>query len=311
MAVAPADEQRILALLPNYDIIWFFKLRVANFFSQWHWPLSVVDIDDVPSTYERAEQANSRGLKAFKAAVRAWVWQRRERLLGERFNAVCVCSEADRKQLPVAVPVHVIPNGYAKPSKPPVRNLSTPPRIGFIGLFDHLPNSDGVQWFTREVWPRIQVQLPGCRLRLVGKGSDGPLSPTGAGIERLGWLADADSEIATWSAMIVPIRLGAGTRVKIADALSRQCPVISTRLGAYGYDLKSGRELMLADDPHGFAQACVELIRQPEQANAMATRAYEAFLKNWTWEAITPRIHAAVQDCLRISKARGTETPQH
>ena len=105
--------------------------------------------------------------------------------------------------------------------------------------------------------------------------------------------------------MVIPIRLGAGTRVKIADAFSRKCPVVSTRLGAYGYEVEDGRELRMVDDNDAgaFASACVALIRDREGAEAMAERAYEAFLEKWTWDAIAPRVWAAAEDCLRRGKA--------
>jgi glycosyltransferase involved in cell wall biosynthesis len=120
----------------------------------------------------------------------------------------------------------------------------------------------------------------------------------------MGYVSDAGSEMATWSAMIVPVRQGAGTRVKIADAFSRKCPVVSTKLGAYGYDVQSGRELLLADKPNDFAQACVSLIRERTAASAMADRAYAAFLQNWTWDAIAPRVWAAAEDALALSARR-------
>jgi len=94
--------------------------------------------------------------------------------------------------------------------------------------------------------------------------------------------------------------VGAGTRVKVADGFSRKCPIVSTHLGAFGYDVRSGRELLLADKPDDFATACVSLIRDPTGASAMADRAYAAFLQNWTWDAIAPRVWAAAEDALRL-----------
>jgi glycosyltransferase involved in cell wall biosynthesis len=125
------------------------------------------------------------------------------------------------------------------------------------------------------------------------------LRPNAPDIEALGYLTDPADEIATWSAMIVPILHGAGTRVKIADAFSRKCPVVSTHLGAYGYDVRNGRELLVADDPRQFASACVALIRDRAAAEAISERAYNAFLKKWTWDAIAPRVWAAAEDALR------------
>jgi glycosyltransferase involved in cell wall biosynthesis len=163
------------------------------------------------------------------------------------------------------------------------------------------PNIEGISWFANKCWPQIKRQVPDARLRLVGRYSDGPLKPSGADIDGLGWVADSASEIATWSAMVVPIHRGAGTRLKIAQSLSLKCPVVSTPLGAYGYEIRDRYEAYLAESAEDFAKACVQAIREPAEAAKLAERAWQKFLQYWTWEAIRPRVWAAVDDCLQRS----------
>jgi polysaccharide biosynthesis protein PslH len=298
LAADARAQARLASLLPEFDLIWFFKLRTANMFAQWHWPRSIVDIDDVPSAYELSVAKTARGGERLKARFQSLVLRRREKLLAERFNVITVCSNSDRHYLGLKAPVHVIPNGFDAPPSEPHRRPTTPPRIGFIGLFDHVPNREGIAWFARECWPAIKRAVPDARLRLAGKGSEGDLNFAGPDIDRLGWMADPAAEMATWTMMIVPIRLGAGTRVKIAEAFSRNCPVVSTSLGAYGYDVADGRELCMADGAKDFSDACVNLIRDPDAAKALAANARKLFLNELTWDSIAPRVHAAAEDCL-------------
>ena len=114
-------------------------------------------------------------------------------------------------------------------------------------------------------WPAIRKAVPGIRFSLIGKDTDGPLKPLDRDVDVLGWVEDPAGEIATWSATVIPIRFGGGTRIKIADAFSRKCPVVSTRFGAFGYDVHHGNELLLADDndPKAFASSCISLIQNP------------------------------------------------
>ena len=297
-----ADRARLLNRVPDFDLVWLSNSRTPNILNRWHWPHSVLDVDNVPSAFQRAFWQNGAGLKEkLGAGIRMRLLKRRERSWKERFSVLSVCSEPDRQYLGNGEQVHVIPNGFERPTEVPVRHPVDPPRIGFIGIYNYLPNPEGMKWFVHEVWPRVKQQIPRARLRIVGRETDGPLRPQAPDADALGFVADPAEEIATWSAMIVPIRLGAGTRVKIAEAFSRKCPVVSTRLGAYGYEVQNGQELLLADDPAAFADACVSLARDPQAANAMAERAFAAFLRNWTWDAITPRIHATAEDCLRRS----------
>lgn len=300
--VSEAFESQLLHDPAGYDLVWHFKLRTPNLFARQTWPRSVVDIDDVPSTFERAAADDSSGFRRLISLSRMWSWQRRERLLDKRFSALAVCSEGDRQYLRgigVHASMHVIPNGSERPASEPVRNAIAPPRVGFIGLFDYAPNSEGIEWFAKQCWPRIKQHIPAARLRLMGKGSDGPLKPSGPDIDALGWVEDAAAEMATWSVMIVPIHRGAGTRLKIAQGFGAKCPMVSTSLGAYGYEVKNGRELFLADAVVPFAEACVRVIRHPAESARMADRAWRQFLDKWTWDAIRPRIHAAAEDVLR------------
>jgi glycosyltransferase involved in cell wall biosynthesis len=240
------------------------------------------------------------------ARLDAFRWKRQERLLGERFDVLTVCSEADRRSLSVTAPVHVIPSGFERSLRSVQRNPAMPTRFGFIGLFDYAPNAEGVRWFIKECWPMVKSKLPEARLRLVGRGSENGYAASGPDVDGLGWVEDSDSEIASWTAMIVPLHVGGGTRVKIAEGFSRKCPIASTSLGAFGYEVNDGRDLLLANDPLDFANACVRLAAEPAAATQLAERAYSLYLERWTWDAIAPRIWNAAEDCLRLKKDRGT-----
>jgi polysaccharide biosynthesis protein PslH len=298
---------RLYEGLAHFDLIWLNGLRLANIFGLWRWPRSMLDIDDLPSTYQLTEWRNgTRLMNRFKAGARAIALKRRETLLQERFTVLGVCSEADRQYLGGGSRIHVIPNGFEQPKVEPHPQPTKPPRLGFVGLFEYPPNLEGVRWFMKKCWPRIKRDVPDARLRLVGKYSDGPLKPADPDVDGLGFLTDPSEEIATWSAMIAPIRLGSGTRVKVAEAFSRKCPLVSTRFGALGYDVADGENVLLADTPEAFARACIHVMREPSEATAMAERAWRRFLDNWTWGAIAPRVWAAAEHGLRLSASNPT-----
>ena len=306
--VGPEAVDLIRRLSNNFDVIWFFKPRSADVFPNVSWPRSVLDIDDLESRYEQSNLRAGGGLvRRLLSARRQFAWKRRERLFADRFTVLTVCSEGDRKyliDLGLNVPIHVVPNGFERPNGEPVRSVTLPPKIGFIGPFGYFPNRDGVQWFVKNCWPQVKARIPDARLRLVGPETDGPLKPVGADIDGLGWVADPAEEIKTWSLMVVPIRVGGGTRVKIASAFSQKCPVVSTTLGAYGYQVQNGRELYLADAAEAFAGACVTIIRDPQKAAEMAELAWNQYLEKWTWDAIYPSVWAAVEECMRRGARR-------
>jgi polysaccharide biosynthesis protein PslH len=305
VSVSQEDEHRVLDLARQYDLVWFCKLRTANYFRSARWQRAVVDVDDLPSAVASSAGRNNRlWSMRLLARARTWMLMRHEQRLLDRFASIVVCSETDKQRFGAtnAARVQVIPNGFEVNAGQALRAPTKPPRIGFIGLFDYAPNLDGVRWFVDECLEQVRRQVPGVRVRLVGKHTDGPLKPDHSAVDGLGWVDDPSEEIATWSAMIVPVRMGGGTRIKIAEAFSRRCPVVSTSYGAYGYEVRDGMELRLADTPAEFAAACVWTLLNGPASVAMADRAHEAFLERWTWGKAATRAREVATELL----SRGT-----
>jgi len=101
--------------------------------------------------------------------------------------------------------------------------------------------------------------------------------------------------------MIVPVKVGSGTRVKMAEGFSRKCPVVATPLGAFGYEVESGREVLLGDSAEDFASACILLLGNPGFRKSLSEAAYKRFLERWTWESFGGTVGAVVQECLKRS----------
>jgi polysaccharide biosynthesis protein PslH len=306
--VSEHDRTALLELIQQHDVVWVHTVRTANWFRIDRWPHSVLDVDDLPSrSYESLALSGNSSLRRMLDYRMSWIWQRRERILPERFDVLTVCSEDDRRYLcsPDRM-IHVIPNGaHPLPARP--RALSDPPRIGLIGNCTFAPNENGAKWFIRVVWPMIRHEIPRVQLRLVGSGSEGHLTKLGPDITGLGWLEDPGDEIASWSAMIVPIKVGAGTRVKVAEGFARRCPIVSTTIGAFGYDVENEREVLLADRADDFASACIRLLRNPELGEALSERAHKRFLERWTWDSFESTVGKVIQECL----ARSNRAQQH
>lgn len=296
--VSKPDRAALQDLISQHDVVWVHTIRTANWFRIYRWPHSVLDVDDLPSRgYESSAQLGGNPVRRLLDLRMAWIWRRRERICRERFDALTVCSEDDRRYLGRQSQTYVIPNcSHPIPTRP--RALSERPRIGLIGNCAFMPNAEGIKWFARDVWPTIKREFPRAELRLVGRESEGYLTKLGPDITGLGWLEDPAEEIATWSAMIAPIRIGSGTRAKVAEGFARKCPVVATTIGAFGYDVENGREILLADHAKEFASACIFLLRNPELGNEISERAHKRFLERWTWETFESTVGKVVLDCL-------------
>ncbi len=305
-AARPADCERLRQWIAEHDLVWVHNLQLANRYGRWHWPHSVLDIDDIPSTQYQTELDHATGwLARLRARRQVGLWRRREKRLLERFDAVCVCSDPDRRQLGDSDRIFCLPNAFNPPESPVRPRPVVPPRIGFVGNFRHAPNQQGMRWFSEKVWPLIMERRPATRLRVIGLDGDQQHFPADQNIDVLGWLADVHGEMATWSLTVVPIFTGGGTRVKIAEAFGRRCPVVATPVGAYGYEVVSGQDLLVADTPEQFAAHCLQILEQPALGEKLAENAWRKFNEKWTWEAQAGTVARLVAKVLSGAGAGG------
>ena len=295
LRIESKGQEELMAALPEYDLLWFHSMRMGNILGLRELPNSVLDIDDIPSQYHQSALSNAKSIRE-KIGLKRKIsqWKRREAALLKRFSTVIVCSEKDHSTMGGSEEIKVIPNGFTleeteKNSKPTTEEM----RIGFIGTHAYEPNNQGVDWFLDSVWPLLRKQFPDLRLRLAGAQSEKRNSPED-GVDGLGFVDDPATEIASWNLMIVPIHIGGGTRIKIAESFARMCPVVSTQLGAFGYNVKSGEELMLADSAQDFADACDQVISNPELAKRLTEKAHSLYQKGLSWEAQRPQLQAAI-----------------
>lgn len=301
-----AEEAATLQdLVREHDIVWIHTIRLANAFRFSRLANSVLDLDDVQSCYWRQVARTTASWKQALIARRlVWQWQRRERQALTRFSTLAVCSREDRAYLGDDPRIHVVPNGFDLPAAGGNRRPDPhPPRLGIIGSFAFLPNVDGLRWFLGDVWHHVKQSVPNAELRLIGAESERLAAAAGdASVTGLGYVEDPTREIETWSAFIVPLRLGAGTRVKIAESFARGCATISTSLGAFGYPVRDGEEILIADTALDFADACRSLLVDPERRERLGRAGRNFFLANLSWDAIEPAVRATVDSCL----TRGT-----
>jgi glycosyltransferase involved in cell wall biosynthesis len=134
--------------------------------------------------------------------------------------------------------------------------------VVFTGSLGYPPNADGVMYFLDEVWPCVRQAAPDAVCVIVGRDPFPSLLARHGknGVMVTGPVEDVRPYLARAGAVVVPLRAGGGTRLKILEAMAAGAAIVSTRLGAEGLDVESGRELLIADEPAAFARATIQLL---------------------------------------------------
>jgi glycosyltransferase involved in cell wall biosynthesis len=253
-------------------------------------PSLVVDSHNID--YDLARQYAGAGAspgRRFYAAVN-WRKLRREELGTYRdADGVYVCSAADERRLLEQVPgvrTAIIPNAadleyyQPRPTDPPSDSRT----VVFFGLLSYAPNVDGVIHFVQDIWPRIAQANKEARCKIIGgRPPASLLALAGPRVELTGFVSDLRPHLAAAAAVVVPLRLGGGTRLKIVEAMAMGKPIVSTALGAEGIEALPGRDLLVEDQPTAFAEAVNRLLADPDLARCIGASARRLAVERYGW----------------------------
>ncbi|MEO8083026.1 MAG: glycosyltransferase [Ardenticatenales bacterium] len=165
----------------------------------------------------------------------------------------------------------------------------------FTGKMDFRPNVDAVTWFVREVWGLVRAARPAARFRIVGRDPSARVLALGdeaAGIEVTGAVLDTRPHIAAAGVIVVPLRVGGGTRLKVLEAMAMGKAVAATTLAVEGLDLVDGREVILADTPAALAEAIARLAGDRAARTALGKAARARVVADYRWATLVPGIEA-------------------
>lgn len=203
-----------------------------------------------------------------------------------RFSEVLAASYKDAATVLEIAPnarVRVYPNAIPRQPAP---ELVEEDAVVFSGNMEYHPNSSGVRFFRKEVWPHLRERWPGLAWRLLGKNPSAVRQFTSGDdrIEVIGAVKDAVKELARAKVAVVPLLAGSGTRFKILEAWAARVPVVSTTIGAEGLPVHDGEDILLADTAAEFAEAVSRLLESPELRRKLARAGRLLLEKEFVWE---------------------------
>jgi len=165
-----------------------------------------------------------------------------------------------------------------------------PRQIVFTGSMDWMPNEDAVLYFTREIYPRIKAVVPGAGFTVAGRRPSSRLKvlqKADPSIRITGTVEDIRPYMASASVMVVPLRIGGGTRIKIFEGMAMGVPVVSTSIGAEGLPVTHGGNILLADDPGDFARSTVSVLKNESLAGKISSDALRLVRARHSWKAVS------------------------
>ena len=295
MAAALVSELRD----QHYDLVHADTSRMAV-----HTPLlrgyrKIIAATDSSTLAHQNQTALAMGLRA-KARSRylQWLVTRYEHANYREYDAGVVVAERDAgvlRRLCPRLAVHVIPNGV----NPDFLSFQAAPavdaaRLVFTGTLDYEPNVDAVFWFTEQILPLIRRDIPAVQFHVIGRNPTSrilDLANQNPAVTVTGFVPDLRPALAEAAVYVCPLRLGAGLKNKVLEAMAMGLGIVTTTEGASGNAGRDGQHFLVADDPASFAAAVVTLLRDPHRREQLGAAARQLVSETYSWNRAGAAFH--------------------
>jgi polysaccharide biosynthesis protein PslH len=295
-----AMAERVRALSPSADAI------IA---SQWQTMRYLELAPTIPAIFEEAEligfqnavtQASSPAQRFRAQLTLSKVKGALERLI-ERGAAITVASPDEKRTIEAFAPsgarLAVVPNGVDTELNQPGSEAPAPNTLIYPGAVTYDANLDAVRYFICDVLPLVRQQIPDANFTVTGGTGSVDVSELAAqpGVTFVGYLPEVAPAIRSSWAVVVPLRTGGGTRLKILEAMALGTPVIATRKGAEGLNVTHGENILLADQPADIAQAVVTLLGDPALRARLAQNGRVLVEREYDWRIAARRLNELIE----------------
>ena len=304
---APRLDLASLLGAQRFDLAWLSFFNVAEQYLPELRNLSPhtrIAVDTVDVHFLRQERtarlAGDEG--AFEAAQTT---RRRELRIYGQADLVITVTQADGEVLQeagMAKPIRVVPNMHDPVG--PTPGLVGREGLVFVGNFNHPPNIDAIHWFCDEIMPILGRKHPTTHLTIVGFNPPPDVKArANRNITVTGWVPETAPYLDAARVSVAPLRVGAGMKGKVGEALSRGLPVVATRIAAEGMGLEHDRDLLIADEPEAFAEAIGRLLANERDWLRLAEGGRRHIEQNYSVGAVERMLGALLEE-IRLASAR-------
>lgn len=259
----------------------------------------IIDVDDNPCDVERTAARSSR------------TWRNR---MYHRYRAAIIEKVVDKIQKSCRFTFYANPEQatytnsaylpnvpYYEYDLPLVENVKTSPRLLFVGNMSYGPNAEGVDRFVEDVFPAIKKQVPDVELHLVGGCNQQALLDKWSkveGVRYMGFVDDLRLEYQEAHVVVVPIYGGAGTNIKVLEAMQMKRPCVTTTYGIRGFKeyFRDNREILIAENDNIFAEKIIAVLQDEKRNHIIATNAYSAMSANFSRKAFNEIVEHSLKN---------------
>jgi len=228
-----------------------------------------------------------------------------ERYYWRRASLVVAVSEADRKEMLKLEPeinVRIVQNGVNLDLFKRKTNWNTKEKVIMqLSNFRWLQNIEAAEMLIKEVFPLVQKKIKNVKLWIVGQHIPSSISAMVIKGVIIKDFPPEDSEsladcLQKSSVFASTIKGPGGSRLKNLAAMASQLPIVSTRVGVEGLDVKNGRHVLIGNSPQKIADLIVKVLKSPVLAKRISLVTRQHVEKNFDWKVVAKRLNLLYQE---------------
>jgi glycosyltransferase involved in cell wall biosynthesis len=266
-------------------------------------PKVIVPYESFSLWLERAVDEEKSRIGRWKKRMQLRMARNYESWMFEGYDRVVVLTERDAqtiKSLNTQTPTVVIPNGVDVGFFSPTGHEPDEPSLLFLGNYNYAPNLDAALRLVRDVFPRIQQQIPAAHLYLVGGNPPPELRAYASDqVEITGRVPDIRPYFEYAMIFISPLRLGAGIKNKILEAMAMRTPVVATPLSCDGIPVRHGQHVMLGKTNDELANHVFQLLRDSALRHRLRQASRQLIQQQFTWARVADQYEQIYEQLLR------------
>lgn len=176
---------------------------------------------------------------------------------------------------------------------------ATSKMVIWVGLVNYQPNYLGLEHFFECIYPKVLSKIPDFEIAIVGKYDDYDVSKWQKlqGVSVKGFVEDLELEYSSARAAIVPCYSGAGTNIKVLEAMRMKRPCITSEYGARGYDnyFEKNVDYLVCKDDDDFATSIIDMLENKDKNHTISKNGFEKVSKHFSKEGF----YKIVESCLK------------
>jgi sugar transferase (PEP-CTERM/EpsH1 system associated) len=299
----------------RYDAVMVYSSAMAAYVPRLpDAPLQILDMVDVDSEKWRAYAATTEGPRRMIWAREARTLLAFERRAAALFDRTLLVSPQEARTFATLAPevasrLDWVENGVDVARFTPQGDWPNPfegqsPAVVFTGTMGYRPNIEAVEFFARDVMPRLASIAPQPHFHIVG-ANPSPAVQALAQLPRVhvtGSVPDIRPYLAHAAVAVAPLRIARGVQNKVLEAMAMARPVVASPEAHEGVHAVAGRDLLVADGAEPLARAVTQVLAG--RAPGLGTAARAAVLAGHDWKATLKRLDQILARASRSRRAQ-------